>query len=166
MSSSPWWPRSRASPRAAGHWKRRQEQGPLLGASEVWRGLPQMCRQEELHLIGKLGSREVVAAVSSGPKGRIALLVDEASQQWFLVDTGSSYSIIPHKSKKPQSGLRLCTADRSPIACWGTRKMHVAAGGRRFMWDFLLVDVALAIIGADFLRHLALSTASSTWMTC
>ena len=47
-----------------------------------------MCRQEELHLIGKLGSREVVAAVSSGPKGRIALLVDKASQQWFLVDTG------------------------------------------------------------------------------
>ena len=94
-----------------------------------------------------------MAAVSSGPKGRLALLVDEASQQRFLVDTGSSYSILPHKSKQPTSGLRLCTADRSPIACWGDRRLHVAAGGRRFTWTFLLADVAMPIIGADFLRH-------------
>ena len=64
--------------------------------------------QEELHLVGKLGGREAVAAVSSG------LLVDEASQQRFLFNTCSS--IIPHKSREPQSGPRLCTADRSPIA--------------------------------------------------
>ena len=57
-----------------------------------------------------------MAAVSSGLKGRLALLVDEASQQGFLVDTGSSYSIIPHKSKQPTSGPRLCTADPSPTA--------------------------------------------------
>ena len=34
-----------------------------------------------------------MATVSSGPKGRLALLVDKATQQRFLVDTGSSYSI-------------------------------------------------------------------------
>ena len=34
--------------------------------------------------------------------------------------------------------------------------MHVAAGGRRFIWDFLLADVALPIISADFLRHFGL----------
>ena len=93
-----------------------------------------------------------MAAVSCGPKGQLALLVDEASQQRFLVDTGSSYSILPHKSQQPHSGLRLCTADRSPIPCWGGRKVHVAAGGRRFSWTFLLADVALPIIGADFLK--------------
>ena len=31
--------------------------------------------------------------------------------------------------------------------------MHVAAGGRRFTWPFLLAVVAMPIIGADFLRH-------------
>ena len=34
--------------------------------------------------------------------------------------------------------------------------MHVAAGGRRFTWPFLLADVAMPIIGADFLRHFGL----------
>ena len=34
--------------------------------------------------------------------------------------------------------------------------MHVAAGGRRFSWTFLLADVALPIIGADFLKHFQL----------
>ena len=34
--------------------------------------------------------------------------------------------------------------------------MHVAAGGRRFKWDLILADVALPIIGADFLRHFGL----------
>ena len=93
-----------------------------------------------------------MAAFSSGLKGRLALLVDEASQQWFLVDTGSSYSILPHMSQQPTSGPRLCTADRLPTACWGGCKVHVTAGGRRFSWTFLLADVALPIIGADFLR--------------
>ena len=84
------------------------------------------------------------------------MLVDKATQQRFLVDTGSSYSILPHRSQEPTSGPFLCTADCSPIACWGDRKLHVAAGGRRFMWPFLLADVALPIIGADFLQHFGL----------
>ena len=65
-----------------------------------------LCKQEELRLFWKLGGREAVATVSSGPKGGLALLVDEAFQQRFLVDTGSSYSIIPHKSKDPGLGIR------------------------------------------------------------
>ena len=97
-----------------------------------------------------------MAAASCGPKGQLALLVDEVSQQRFLVDTGSSYSILPHKSQRPRSGPRLCSADRSPIASWGGRKVHVAAGGRTFSWTFLLADVALPIIGADFLKHFGL----------
>ena len=97
-----------------------------------------------------------MAAFSSGLKGRLALLVDEASQQWFLVDTGSSYSILPHKSQQPTSGPRLCTADHSPIACWGGCKVHVAAGGRRFTWTFLLADVALPFLGAHSLSNFGL----------
>ena len=34
--------------------------------------------------------------------------------------------------------------------------MHVVAGGRRFTWRFLLADVAMPIIGADFLWHFGL----------
>ena len=53
----------------AGHQWQGQGQGPLLEASNVLRGRISLCRQEELHLVGKLGGREAVAAVSSGPKG-------------------------------------------------------------------------------------------------
>ena len=97
-----------------------------------------------------------MAALSSGPTVRLALLVEESTQQHFLVDTGSSFSIIPHRSQEPTSGPRLSTADRSPIACWGNHKMHVTAGGKRFTWPFLLADVAMPIISADFLRHFGL----------
>ena len=31
--------------------------------------------------------------------------------------------------------------------------MHVAAGGKRFTCPFLLADVAMPIIGANFVRH-------------
>ena len=49
---------------------------------------------------------------------------------------GRHRQLLLHKSKQPTSGPRLCTADCSLIACLGVRKMHVAASGRRFTWDF------------------------------
>ena len=82
--------------------------------------------------------------------------MDEATQQQFLVDTGSSYSIIPHRSQEPTSGPHLCIADCSPISYWGDCKLHRAAGGRRFTWLFLLADGALPNIGAEFLHHFGL----------
>ena len=82
--------------------------------------------------------------------------MDESTQQRVLVDTGSSYSIIPHRSQELTSGPHLCTADWSPIACWGDRKMHAAAGGKRFTWPFLRAEVAMPIIGANFLQHFGL----------
>ena len=83
-------------------------------------------------------------------------LVPKTTQQRFLVNKGSSYSIIPHWSQEQTSGPRLCTAERSPISCWDDRKLHVAASGRRFTWPFLLADEALPIIRANFLRHFGL----------
>ena len=75
-------------------------------------------RQGEVHLLGKLGGREAVsAAVSYGPKGHLALLVDEATQDRFLVDTGSAFSIIPVQSSEVPTGPRICAADCTPIAC-------------------------------------------------
>ena len=69
----------------------------------------------------------------------------------FLVDTGSAYSIIPHRSKKKQCGPKIMTADRTPIRCWGYTKRTVTAGGRHMQWAFLMADVAFPIVGADFL---------------
>jgi len=43
------------------------------------------------------------------------------------------------------------TADRTAIACWGSRTLHVRVGRHTFEWSFLLAAVAFPIIGADFL---------------
>ena len=63
-----------------------------------------------------------MAAVSSGPKGRPTLLVDEASQQRFLVDTSSSSPV-----QGANIWAMLVYTDRSLIAYWGVPKMHLAA---------------------------------------
>jgi hypothetical protein len=76
--------------------------------------------------------------------------------QKFLVDTGSSYSILPHRSSAPQSGPLLCAANNRRIRCWGYRSAAMAVNGRRYEWNFLLADVRFPIIGIDFLRQFQL----------
>ena len=67
--------------------------------------------------------------------------------------------LIPssHTGHRSQHLALACAQLTNPqLACWGDRKLHVASGGRRFTRPFLLVDVALPIIGANFLWHFGL----------
>jgi hypothetical protein len=55
------------------------------------------------------GSSEAPSGVAGGggtavKPGRLFFLRDTVSQKKFLIDTGSSYSILPHRSKKPPYG--------------------------------------------------------------
>jgi len=103
---------------------------------------------------GKLVSQGPVATiVRPGTPGRLGLLADSSSGTNFLVDCGSVYSILPHKSADPPSGPRIMAADRTPIPCWGAVASVVHAGPHRFKWNFLLADVAFPILGSDFLAH-------------
>ena len=62
-----------------------------------------------------------------------------------------------HTGHRSQHLALACAQLTNPqLACWGDRKLHVASGGRRFTRPFLLVDVALPIIGANFLWHFGL----------
>ena len=58
-------------------------------------------------------------AAAAIPPGRLLVFTDTVSNQQFLVDTGSAYSIIPYRSSAPPSGPSIMTADRTPIPCWG-----------------------------------------------
>ena len=78
-------------------------------------------------------------------------LVDAASSRRYLVDSGSAFSIIPHKSAAPPTGPRLITADGTPLKCWGRRACTMHTLTKKFTWSFLLAPVAFPIIGADFL---------------
>jgi len=80
------------------------------------------------------------------------MLVDSADGTEYLVDTGASYSVMPHQSAAPTSGPRIRTADGRPIRCWGKETRPVAAGGFIFQVEFLLADVAFPILGVGFLE--------------
>jgi hypothetical protein len=69
------------------------------------------------------------------------------------VDTGAAYSVFPHKSAMKSTGPQLTGAGGKPIHCWGERELNLSFYGRRYSWTFLLADVQLPILGADFLRR-------------
>jgi hypothetical protein len=112
---------------------------------EVWRqGQP---LRNTLQLAGKLVSRGTVGAVFPG---KLLHLQDTVSQRRFLVDTGASYSILPHTSTSPVEGPNLTGPSGTAIRCWGERKLSLSFDGRPFTWTFLLADVSFAILGVDF----------------
>ena len=88
------------------------------------------------------------AAAASAPKGTHSCLlyqVDVASSKRYLVDSGSAFSILPHKSSAEPTGLRLMTAYGKPLHCWGRRTCSVRTRTREFSWMFLLAPVAFPL---------------------
>ncbi len=79
--------------------------------------------------------------------------MDQLSNRHFLVDTGASYSIVPHQSSSPPSGPCLRGTAGQLIPCWGEKTITLSLHGRLSTWSFLLPVVSFPIIGVDFLRH-------------
>ena len=94
----------------------------------------------------------MIGAIHPGKK----LHVTDNNSGASLVDTGSSYSIIPHSSHLPPTGPLLKSANGQNISCWGEQRRTVEFGGHRYTWVFLLADVQFHIIGVDFLQHFQL----------
>ncbi len=107
---------------------------------------------QELHcslLLGhkKLGRRR--GQLSS--LGGLIFLQDSVSQQRFLVDTGASVSVFPHRSSLPPNGPPLTGADGKPIASWGAVTRKLSFGLQTFLCSFILAAVSRPILGVDFL---------------
>jgi hypothetical protein len=83
-------------------------------------------------------------------------VIDSNSAKKFLVDTGASCSLFPHKSKQVPFGPDLRTPNGTSIPSWGESAIHLEFSGRTFTWNFLLADIEFPILGADFLRHFKL----------
>ncbi len=102
-----------------------------------------------LYLVGKLGGPGRLNAVAAG---QLIHMLDQISNRRFLVDTGASYSILPHRSSLPALGPKLYGPAGQPIPCWGDRLVTLKFQDQDFSWKFLLADVAFPILGVDFLR--------------
>jgi len=83
----------------------------------------------------------------------LVYILDRNSNRRFLIDTGATYSVFPHRSSSPPSGPRLTGPSGDIIPCWGEKKFSLSFDGEEFTWPLLLADVNFPILGLDFLRH-------------
>ncbi|GFY44990.1 gag-pol polyprotein [Trichonephila inaurata madagascariensis] len=78
----------------------------------------------------------------------------------FLVDTGSDVSCIPppkYKNIAPNHSFELFAANNTKIKTFGIKTIDLSLGLRRNLkWDFIIADVSIPIVGADFLAHFGL----------
>jgi hypothetical protein len=107
-----------------------------------------------LLLGGKLGGWGVTAAASH--PGTLFFITDTLTGRRFLVDTGSSFSLIPYRSSKRQCGPILRAADNRRIPFWGFAKSTVKLANGDFTWSFLRAAVKYPILGMDFLWNFRL----------
>ena len=87
-------------------------------------------------------------------------ITDGNSGHRFLVDTGAEVSVIPPtpaEQKHKQDGLGLQAVNGSSISTFGTRSLTLDLGLRHtFRWVFVIADIQMPILGADFLREYGL----------
>lgn len=79
------------------------------------------------------------------------------SSLFFLVDTGSQFSVLPataaDRSKGP-SGYNLVAANSSVIHTFGRKTLSLSLGLRRqYPWEFVIADVSRPLLGSDFLSY-------------
>ena len=82
-------------------------------------------------------------------------IYDPATQTTYLVDTGSSVSLVPPSGTLPPlQGQSLVAANGTSIPVYGERSLTLTLSLRRnFPWIFVVAQVTRPILGADFLSH-------------
>nr|VZI36753.1 unnamed protein product [Spirometra erinaceieuropaei] len=87
---------------------------------------------------------------------RRLFLWDRIAGAKCLVDSGAEVSVVPPTpaERKTRSSFCLTAANNSSISTFGQRSITLDLGLRRiFRWVFIIADVSVALIGADFLAH-------------
>ena len=98
--------------------------------------------------------------VAACPSFNTFALYDEETGLEYLIDTGASRSLIPrNKINGPhhRSVHTMQAANGSVINTYGLKEMPINYGGKRYKWKFLVADVFMPIIGADFLTYYSLA---------
>ncbi|GBM79585.1 hypothetical protein AVEN_11396-1 [Araneus ventricosus] len=116
----------------------------------------QLLSGEEL---GKRKRRRIDATYSLPQTSRRLFIRDRISNISFLVDTGSDVSLIPANTyqKRNSSQQTLFAANSSTINVYGQKTLSLNFNLRRdFLWTFLIADVSIPILGADFLHYFEL----------
>jgi len=102
-----------------------------------------------MHLDGKLTTPARLNAVAAG---MLVHITDQLTGRRYLVDTGASFSLVPHQSRAPTCGPRLVGPNGAAINCWGETTLQLRFSNRTFQWRFMRAAVTFPILGVDFLR--------------
>lgn len=92
--------------------------------------------------------------MGAGRDCKLLFIADSLSGRQLLVDSGAQRSILPAQAMDTMAnghGPRMDAANGTPIRTYGTRRVEVCFGERRFSWDFVMATVSTPILGADFL---------------
>ncbi|KAL7725085.1 hypothetical protein ACLKA6_016158 [Drosophila palustris] len=129
----------------------------MLNFVSITRRLGTMQRSVSHH--AHASSRKTNTAAANNAERRL-YINDCRSHIRFLIDSGSVVSVIPRtlaKQNIKQSNLILYAANGTTIPTYGNSVMKLNIGLRRCLtWPFIVADVRVAIIGADFLSQFQL----------
>ena len=87
------------------------------------------------------------------------------SSQDFLVDTGATCSVMPHKSTALASGPKQVTTNGQQLRSWGYNVVDLCFGILNFWCCFMLTNVEQPIHGCDFFSSFPAAGGSSV-TTC
>ncbi len=100
------------------------------------------------------------AECNDSSKSSCLLIFEIFLQTYFLIDTGADVSVWPARfvrNPRVDPSFRLFAANGSAVNAFGTKILKLDIGLRReFSWEFIIADVSMPIIGADFLRNTGL----------
>ena len=87
---------------------------------------------------------------------------DSLSDMEFLIDSGSTVSIIPLSyvdNDEPATSRNLFALKQTEVKTYGKRNLTINIGlsQKEMKWNFIVADTATAIIGADFLSYYKLA---------
>ena len=111
--------------------------------------------QGSLHLDGKRAGRSPVVASATGHNDSLLYVWDRNSGRRFLVDTGVEVSVLTATgldTRTNEAGPSLKAANGSCIKTYGVRSTKLRFASHQYKWNFVVADVSLPLLGADFLR--------------
>ena len=95
-----------------------------------------------------------MARLNTADARELLYITRQQSGRHFLVDSGTSFSIVPFSSTSTPSGPRLIGPSGSVLCCWGEEKQQLCFAGPSFSWTFLCIN---------FLRHHRLLLDAATY---
>ena len=130
------------------------DHNPVAACSTCHFRCPQPCVWTE-ELVGMLPH-----PVAACPSTTTFTLQDPETKIEYLIDTGASRSLIPRslvRGHQRKSSLVMQAANGSSITTYGNKEYPLNYDSKRYSWKFLIADVFMPIIGADFLYYFSLA---------